>query len=108
MAVLALRGIPMAITNPLLVSIIHPRLTGAVRATYLSVQSFAGRLAFSATLLLASLVVEDVATLDWEELSGIVSSYLIATVIILPLMVYGAVRVTRETQLSPGDGCREE
>ncbi len=51
---LVLRSVPGAIHGPVVQSVVHPRITSTLRATYLSVQSLAGRLAFSASLLLAS------------------------------------------------------
>ena len=97
MLLLVLRSVPMALTEPITISLIHPRLTGDVRATYLSLQSFAGRLAFSATLVLASLAVTDMGTLSREGLSGILMVYALCTVVVLPVLVIGAMRISRET-----------
>jgi MFS family permease len=100
MLLIVLRGVPMALTKPVMVSLIHPRLAGSVRATYLSVQSLAGRLAFSATLLLASLAVSDMGTLSEEGLSGILMVYALCTVVALPVLVIGAIRLSRATKES--------
>jgi MFS family permease len=98
MLLIVLRGVPMALTKPILVSLIHPRLTGNVRATYLSVQSLIGRLAFSATLVLASFAVTDMGSLSRQGLSGILMVYAVCTVVVLPVLVIGAIRLTRETK----------
>ena len=97
MLLIVLRGAPMALTKPIMVSLIHPRLTGNVRATYLSVQSLAGRLAFSVTLVIASLAVTDMRDLSMEGLSGILLVYAVCAVVLLPVFVIGAVRLTRTT-----------
>jgi predicted MFS family arabinose efflux permease len=106
MLLMVLRGVPMALTHPILVSLAHPRLTGSVRATYLSMQSLVGRLAFSATLMLASLAVTDMGTLTEEGLSGILMVYALCTVAVLPVLVLGAVRLSAATRdasrLAPG------
>lgn len=61
LAVVLLRSVPMAILTPLANAAIHPRLGSGIRATYLSLQSLAGRLGFSATLALASWAIGGVA-----------------------------------------------
>ena len=68
-----------------------------MRATYLSMQSLVGRLAFSATLVLASLAVPDMGNLSKNGLSGILLVYAMCTVVVLPALVIGAIRLTRET-----------
>lgn len=97
MLVIVLRGVPMALTKPIIVSLTHPRLTGSVRATYLSVQSLAGRLAFSATLVLASLAMSDMEDLSMDGISNILMVYAVCTVVVLPVFVIGAIRLTRAT-----------
>lgn len=95
MLLIVLRGVPMALARPVLVSLVHPRLSGSVRATYLSVQSLVGRLSFSATLVLASLAVSNMETLSKEGLSGILLAYAACAVIALPVFVIGAIRLNR-------------
>ncbi len=53
----ALRSVPHAVADPILASLAHPRLPSSVRATWLSAQSLAGRLAFAAALAGASWAV---------------------------------------------------
>ncbi|MEZ4239111.1 MAG: MFS transporter [Myxococcota bacterium] len=50
LVVLLLRAVPNALSGPVVAATFHPRLTARVRATYLSVVSLAGRLAFAAAL----------------------------------------------------------
>ena len=53
-AVLALRSVPQGLSGPVATSAIHPHLPSSVRATWLSIQSLGGRLAFALTLTTAS------------------------------------------------------
>ena len=52
--VLALRSVPQGLSRPVLIASIHPHLPSSVRATWLSVQSLCGRMAFAITLTGAS------------------------------------------------------
>ncbi len=54
LALLALRSVPRGVAGPVTNAAIHPHLDSSVRATWLSVQSLAGRLAFSGALAAAS------------------------------------------------------
>ena len=51
---LLMRTVPIALTQPAIRAVIHPRVDSSHRATYLSLQSLAGRLAFSTTLGVAA------------------------------------------------------
>lgn len=59
---IVLRSVPMGASYPVINAIVQPKLEREIRATYLSLQSLAGSLAFSSTLFLASWAVGDVAT----------------------------------------------
>jgi MFS family permease len=52
---LALRSLSFGLADPVLSALIHPRLDSTVRATWLSAQSLAGRLAFALTLAALSM-----------------------------------------------------
>lgn len=65
-----LRSIPAGVMEPPLRAAITPQLPRSLRATYLSLQSLAGRLAFSGALLLLSLEAEPAAEPDWPALSA--------------------------------------
>jgi len=58
--VVALRSIGFAVAEPVLLAAIHPRLRSDQRATWLSVQSLAGRLAFSGSLVVVASTTSDV------------------------------------------------
>jgi len=65
-----LRSVPSAVMQPPLRAAITPRLPQSLRATYLSMQSLLGRLAFAGTLwLLSTGTVQDAAP-DWPALSS--------------------------------------
>lgn len=61
---LAVRSLPTGLLGPLADAEIHPLLPSSIRATWLSVQSLAGRLAFATVLFLASFAVGDTWTMD--------------------------------------------
>ncbi len=78
--VLFLRMVPNSLSRPFIIARMQPLLSDAGRATFLSVQSFAGRLLFAGSLLLASVQVSDRAgmaygdirmTLGWYAVAGI-------------------------------------
>jgi len=74
MALILLRTVPMAIGSPLALAEIHPRVPTSVRATYLSLQSLAGRLAFSACLALSSRAV-GAREVSHEAMSGVLLAF---------------------------------
>lgn len=80
-ALALLRSVPRALMTPPLNAAITPRVPKAQRATYLSIQSLAGRLGFSATLVMLSSLVaaEDIA--DWTSLSRVLQTSLLIGVI---------------------------
>ena len=65
-----LRSVSSAIMQPPMRAAITPRLPQSLRATYLSIQSLAGRLAFAGTLWLLSRAAEPGAAADWPSLSS--------------------------------------
>lgn len=80
-AVLFLRMVPNSLSRPFIIARMQPLLSDAGRATFLSVQSFGGRLLFAATLLVASANVPDGSefaygdirqTLAWYVLAGLI------------------------------------
>ncbi len=66
--VVALRSIGFAVAEPVLLAAVHPRLRSDQRATWLSVQSLAGRLAFSGSLVVVASTTSGVwdATTMWQ------------------------------------------
>ena len=70
LVLILLRSVPSAVMQPPLRAAITPRLPQSLRATYLSMQSLAGRLAFAGTLLLLSVGTAQGAEPDWTTLSS--------------------------------------
>lgn len=77
-ALLFLRMVPNSLAGPYILARIHPLIADATRATYLSVQSFCGRLVFAATLFLSALVANTGSNLTYEEIRIILCIYAIA------------------------------
>jgi hypothetical protein len=73
--VLMLRSVPYAIATPIVNAEIHPRVATSYRATYFSVQSLAGRLAFSGALAVASLAVGDMAALTHGRMADVMYAF---------------------------------
>ena len=84
------RSIPGALSRPLELQCILPNVGGHLRATYLSVQSLAGRLAFAGTLSLGSWVLGGL-----DELDGTAISTLAGSVAALLLVTLAALALTR-------------
>lgn len=71
-----LRTVPGALMQPLMLSVVHPRVDSGQRATYLSLQSLAGRLAFSLSLFATARAVGGLESLDHASMSSILLAYL--------------------------------
>jgi MFS family permease len=87
LAIVALRSVPHALIGPVMNGVIHPRIESAVRATYFSLQSLAGRLAFAACLAAASLALGGLDRLSASELAVLALSSAAAVALLLLLLV---------------------
>ena len=74
-SLLLLRMVPDAFSRPFILARIQPLLADNVRATYLSLQSLTGRLAFASSLYLASVSASDVDEMTRPELQTVLSAY---------------------------------
>lgn len=72
---LLLRSTPRALMAPIVNATVHPIVNSEVRATLLSMQSFAGRLCFGAALLVTSFFVSSTGSLTEASLSQITIVY---------------------------------
>ena len=95
-AVLFLRMVPDSLSTPFILARIQPLLSDDSRATYLSLQSFAGRLLFAATLWFASLGASDVGAMSFAELRVVLGWYLLAGVVWIVVLALAARRVAVE------------
>ena len=77
-AVLFLRMVPNSLSRPFIIARMQPLLSDAGRATFLSVQSFGGRLLFAATLLVASVNVPDGVELAYGDIQQTLAWYVVA------------------------------
>lgn len=82
-ALLMLRMVPDSLAKPFILARIQPLLGDARRATYLSMQSFAGRLIFAGTLILFSFDASNDTRMPFREIQTILFWYLIAGCIVL-------------------------
>lgn len=80
-ALLFLRTVPDSLSWPFIVARIQPLLSRENRATYLSLQSFVGRLIFAATLYLASFGASDQSVMAYSEIRLVVGGYALAGLI---------------------------
>jgi len=81
-AVLFLRIVPDALSQPFKMGRIQPLLRDEVRATYVSMQSLAGKLAFSISLLIAAGSASDVAEMPHADIQMILGWYVAAGLVI--------------------------
>ncbi|MBT8416810.1 MAG: MFS transporter [Silicimonas sp.] len=72
---LFLRMVPNALARPFILARIQPMLQSGMRATYLSIQSLAGRVFFAATLFLASTSASEVGLMPHSDIQTILAAY---------------------------------
>ncbi len=75
---LLLRSVPGALSGPVQLAVILPRVSARLRATYLSVQSLAGRLAFSGALVLSAGAVGGLSPLDHPAITTLCTGFVVA------------------------------
>lgn len=86
-----LRSTPMGLLNPIMLAEVHPRVETRIRATYLSLQSFAGRLAFAVCLALSSRAVAGLET-SHEAMAQVLWAYLAGGLLLGVALVWTARR----------------
>ncbi len=97
-AVLFLRMVPDSFARPFIVARMQPLLTDDGRATYLSLQSFAGRLAFAGSLYFASSQVGQGAEMAYGGIQMTLGSYAVAGALFLVLLAVTVRRAHVEPQ----------
>jgi hypothetical protein len=93
---LVLRMVPDALSRPLILEIIHPRIESGYRATYLSFQNLFGRLSLSGTLLLSAWFTSGSQSVTEETLRTILPYYGAAGVILIAVLAITAKRSLRD------------
>ena len=86
-----LRSTPMGLLNPIMLAEVHPRVETQIRATYLSLQSFAGRLAFAVCLAISSRAVAGLET-SHETMARVLWVYLACGLLLGVALVWTARR----------------
>ena len=87
---LFMRMVPDSLSRPFIVARIQPELTEDSRATYLSLQSFCGRLMFAASLYLASQTTSASGQIEPAELTMVLTTYAMAGVAIWSVLALTA------------------
>ena len=95
-SLLVLRMVPTALSRPLILEIIHPRIESGYRATYLSFQNLFGRLVLSGTLLLSAWFTSGSESVTEETLRTILPYYGAAGVILIAVLAITAKRSLRD------------
>ncbi len=88
LVLVVLRSLSAALATPILNSVIHQQLPNSIRATYFSLHSLLGRLAFSITLFSAAAMVAH-APLTLELMRQMLSGFALLTIVLLPLLTLG-------------------
>ena len=95
-AFLFLRMVPDSLSRPFVLARVQPELQDATRATYLSLQSFCGRLIFAATLYLAAGATSRENPMVYAEIRPILGWYVIIGIVVLLGLAVAATRVNLE------------
>jgi len=96
-----LRSTPAAIFLPLGHAEVHARVHSGLRATWLSVQSLGGRLAFAGTLFLASKQLVDVEQFSPDRLFGVLRVYGAAGLVFLVVLALTVPRALKRSGSAP-------
>ncbi len=83
---LLLRSIPRGLMTPIVNAAIHPHITSNIRATFLSIQSLAGRLCFGSALFITSIFMVDNETMPSSRFSEVLCIYGVAVVVTLTIL----------------------
>lgn len=100
LALILLRSVPMALSRPVQDAEVHPRVPSGLRATYLSVQSLAGRLAFAGALAISAWATRDLGQLTPASMARVLGGF--AAVLVVTFLALAAARRALQT---PVDGC---
>jgi MFS family permease len=104
-SILFLRMVPDSLSRPFILARSQPLLTDGMRATYLSIQSFAGRIAFAASLWLASKNVSAVGDMPAADLARVLGAYAVVGAVIWLCLAFFARRIVLDRKTShPGKG----
>lgn len=96
---LFLRMVPNAISQPFILARIQPELVSESRATYLSIQSFTGRLLLALSLWIASFAASESGEMSYAEMQPVLAVYAVIGV----LVIGGLAALTGRVRIEPED-----
>lgn len=97
-AFLFLRMVPDSLSKPFISARTQPMLNDDSRATYISLQSFCGRLVFAASLFLASLATSDNGQMIYAEIQKVLGWYIVGGLLCFGTLVFATRRVKIEAR----------
>ncbi len=100
-AILLLRMVPDALSKPFIIARIQPLLSDESRATYISLQSFCGRLIFAAALFMTSFFASDTGPMPAAEIQQILGWYALAGLACFLGLALAATRINIGGKPSP-------
>ena len=92
-AFLMLRMVPDALSRPFILGRIQPSLSDETRATWLSLQSFAGRLVFASALAMGAISTTDVGTMPYTDIRVILAVAVCVGLAVLASLALAARRI---------------
>ncbi|MBB5515511.1 putative MFS family arabinose efflux permease [Rubricella aquisinus] len=98
---LFLRMVPDALSRPFILARIQPMLSDDSRATYLSLQSLAGRVLFAGSLILASGVASDAGQMAYADLQVVLGGYALFGLLCLIGLALAARHVPLNVKTAP-------
>lgn len=90
---LVLRMVPDSLSTPIILARVQPLLGDGSRATFLSLRSFCGRLAFALSLWLAAVSTTDVGAMPRADIRMILGAYAIVGLALLSGLAFAAPRI---------------
>jgi len=84
------RNLPMSLISAPMRAAMAPRIASEHRATYLSIQSLLGRLAFSGMLAMLAMLSSGDSVMSWDTLSRILTVSFICGIVVIVLLVVSA------------------
>ena len=81
-----MRSIPMALSNPIVNSVLHENINDQIRASFLSTLSLFSRLSFSLTLLFVAYFTDAIDQMNYSSLQFILATYILVAAVLVPLL----------------------
>lgn len=101
LAFLLMRMVPDALSRPFILGRIQPLLPSDSRATWLSLQSFAGRLLFASALAMGAISATDAGTMPYADIAAILGVATSIGVCALIVLATSATKIPIEVAKTP-------